>query len=1067
MVKKLRHAAKNLVGFTYIKTILREIKQSFTRFIAIFAIVALGVGFLAGLMSGTPDMENSVDTYYDENKMMDIFIKSNFGFTAEDLKAVAETAGVEEVLPAYVMDYVVTTDGNESLVARIYGQDLFFSDAETGIDSLTLLEGRMPEQADECLVERSGGNLVEIGIGTIIAISSENEDYQDISDTFAVQEYTVVGIVSNPLYISTENEPSATGTGYIGAILYIDESCYALDVYTDLYLRILGAEALPAFSDTYDTYIENYMEELKTIGKERSLYRYTDVLNDAIQEVQEAEIEYTQNKEEAEIELSDSLNELNEASDEIESSKTQLAAAKKELAKGEQSLADERTLYEAEVSTAQAEITDGFSQVNTALAALEENKKMLDSIAPEIEAAEEALAMGATLDSETLEKIQQYHAALDVYNESYAQLTAQLDQLNAAQTSLDAQEEAAEASFAAADAELDAARAKIKSGQASITEAEDELAEGMESFVTARLEAEAEFLEAGTKINAAKQDIADMEYAEWYVLDHNSNVSYVSFSRNVEKVAAVTNVFPFFFLLVAALVTLTTMTRMIQEERAQIGTLKALGYTKGAIIAKYLIYCSLAGILGSIAGSLAGFQLLPAVIWNAYASMYHLPDLLTSLSWNFILISTLLVLASTIIATVSVCYYTLREKPASLMLPRAPKAGKRIFLEKITPLWKRLSFSYKSTARNIVRYKKHLFMTIIGIAGCAALMLAAFGLKDSMNDIVSTQFNDIFQYDLSIEVLEKDAFDTVLQNFLSDETQVENYIRISSEEGRIIAGASDTVTVIVPEDMAQLGTFIHLVKRESRETMDPSICQVAMSEKLAEVMHLTPGDTFSLENADGKEAVFTLDFVTENYVGAYVYVSRDAYTAAFGETPSYDRILVKTYAEKKEEKERVLSNILNSTSVSKAEFISETKKSYDNLMHSMVFVIMVIIVAAGSLAMIVLYNLINVNIEERRRELATLKVLGYHTKEIAAYIFREIAILCILGTAVGLVLGVFLHSYIVQAVEDINIMFGRNISWLSFLYSGGATLFFSAIVDLFMIKKLKKIKITESLKAID
>ena len=553
------------------------------------------------------------------------------------------------------------------------------------------------------------------------------------------------------------------------------------------------------------------------------------------------------------------------------------------------------------------------------------------------------------------------------------------------------------------------------------------------------------------------------------MLDRNSNLSYVSFDRNVEKVAAVSDVFPFFFLFVAALVTLTTMTRMIEEERTQIGALKALGYTKGAIIAKYLIYCGTAGLLGSITGALAGFQLLPMIIWNAYSTMYYLPNLITPFNWSFAIISNLIVLTSTILATVSACYYVLREKPAALMLPRAPKAGKRIFLEKIQPIWSRLSFSYKSTARNIVRYKKHLFMTVTGIAGCAALILTGFGVKNSVTDLANTQFENIFLYDLTINISNGGSYDDdTLLAFLSNTEKVESYIHVANISGKV-SGRDNTydVAIIVPEDMGKLESFINLNERESKTKLDPALCNVAMSEMLAHTLHLEVGDTFVLENAEKESAALTLDFITENYVGSYIYISKEVYSTAFTTDAEYNTIYVNTNLKEKEEKAEALSNIFNSMDVSGAAFISETKTSYDSLLYSMNYIVMIIIIAAGALAAIVLYNLINVNIEERRRELATLKVLGYHHEEVAAYIFRETLILSILGIAVGLTLGVFLHSYIISRVEDVTLMFGRKILWSSYVFSGGVTLIFALIVSLLMGRKLKKIKMTDSLKAND
>lgn len=510
------------------------------------------------------------------------------------------------------------------------------------------------------------------------------------------------------------------------------------------------------------------------------------------------------------------------------------------------------------------------------------------------------------------------------------------------------------------------------------------------------------------------------------------------------------------------------MTRMVEEGRTQIGTLKALGYTNGVIMAKYIIYCGIASFLGSIFGLMAGFKILPAVIWSAYGTMYSLPSLISRFDWTLALILSSLAITSTMVATISACYNALKEKPATLMLPRAPKAGKRIFLENITFIWSRMKFTYKATARNLIRYKKHFCMTVIGISGCTALIVAGFGLRDSIGDIANTQFDEIFKYDLIIEKDDIKKSDKILEDFLSNKDRVQGYIEVLSEDGSAQIGReSFDTSIIVPKESTKLKKFINLRDRRSGKPITFNDSSVILSEKLADALDIKIGDTFTLKNSDDVTAKFVLTGITENYVGSYAYINRASYIKAFGEDFSYDTLMVKTYITESSKQDQALVEILAGDTILNAEFASQTKESYDNLLGSISFVVIVLILAAGGLAIIVLYNLTNINIDERRKELATLKVLGFHDTEVAAYIYRETTILSIIGTGVGLFIGAILHSFIIKTGETVDLMFGRTISMTSFALSALVTLLFSVIVELIMYKKLKNIEMVDSMKAID
>lgn len=1026
------------MGKTYIKTIIREIKQSFGRFLAIFSIVALGVGFLAGLLAATPNMKTSVDHYYETHNMTDIFIKSNLGLTEDDFKEVAKVKEVGHIMPAYVTDELTETNEGELYTTRIFGLPLGeLSKKESRfINRLELVKGRMPRADNECLVERSGGYVSEMEIGTSLAIIKEDEDETDkLEDTYNETKFTVVGVVSNPFYFSKEREPSSVGDGRLGAIIYVNEKSYALDVYTDFYIRVLGSGQLPSFTDEYEDYTEEIVKKVEKVGKVRSKIRYNEVIEEANDKLNDAKDEFDLAKKKAYTELDDAFKELQKGQVEIIDAQADLFAAKDKIVESELSLEKEKTTYESQIKTQEAEFSKGESEL--------------------------AQARQSLLNAQSIIGMQAYNAGLN-------DIMAQESELQAGKSLLEAKKAEAQGEFARAQIQIDQAKRDLSQGESELKKAKEDLATGEVNYKKAKEEVEEELDDADFKITEAEEEIEDIKDGKWYVLDRNANVSYASFSANVEKVGAIAKVFPVFFLLVAALVALTTMTRMVEEGRTQIGTLKALGYTNAVIMSKYIIYCGVASLLGSIVGLVAGFQILPNVIWSTYKTMYRLPTLITEFNWPFAIVASIAAIGSTLGATVSAANMALKEKPATLMLPRAPKAGKRIFLERITFIWSRMKFTYKATARNLIRYKKHFYMTVIGISGCTALIVAGFGLRDSISDIANTQFDQILKYDLIIETDDTNKSDKVLEDFLGNPDKVKDHMTLFSKQGKVfLEEESYATTIMVPEEATKLKKFINLRERKGHQPVTFNESSVVVTEKLAETLNLKIGDYFTLENGDDQKAKFVLTGITENYVGSYVYINKGAYNKAFDEELSYDTLLIKSLITNAPEQDRTLVEVLSGDTTLSAEFMSQTKETYDNLLESINFIVIVLILAAGGLAIIVLYNLTNINIEERRKELATLKVLGFHNREVAAYIYRETSILSIIGTGVGLGLGTLLHGFIVKIGESIDLMFGRNISVLSFALSAIITLMFSGIVDLIMYKKLKNIEMVDSMKAID
>ncbi len=586
--------------------------------------------------------------------------------------------------------------------------------------------------------------------------------------------------------------------------------------------------------------------------------------------------------------------------------------------------------------------------------------------------------------------------------------------------------------------------------------------------------------EINAEVNAAIEDSRLAQSAglpasaSWYLLDRAStNVSYVSFDMNVEKVEDIAGIFPVFFIVVAALVALTSMTRMVEQDRMQIGTLKALGYNEGTIMIKYLVYCILACLVGLVVGILLGFSIMPNIFWNAYKTMYLLPSLYLGFSWWLALAVVFGSLAVTIIVTVIACRATTKEKPSVLMQPKAPKPGKRILLERCTPIWKRIKFKWKATIRNIFRYKKNMILTIVSVMGCTALILTGFGLGDSVAAVTDLQYSKVVFYDTIISHADsqEEGAGEELAAYI-DSLDDGSYTDVFSESGQLVIGSSrESVDMYAVDDAAEFANFVSLHSRTSGEALDISAEGIIIPENIAVVYDIRAGDDVTYRAADGTELALKISGVCENYTGSQVYMGADNFASAMEEAGSSIDLTPNTYLVKygygtdEEAMDAAAERLLTDASVTGVEFTYTTLRTFDSLSDTMGFVILILVVCAGALAAIVLYNLTNINIDERRKEIATLRVLGYTKWEVAGYIYRESSILTIVGALFGLLVGWLLHMYIVGRVNSVWMMFGKAIAPLSFLWAFLITLGFAILVYAFMLIKLYKIDMAESLKS--
>lgn len=937
---------------TYLTLVRRCLKRSLTRFLSITAIVAVGAGFLGGLLSTDLDMRLTVDDYYDRTGMFDIDAKCAFGLNESDIERLSALECTEDILPAFVYDLVFEKGGG-SCTARIYGMD-----AKRSMNNVILAEGRMPEKSDECVMVLGNKYTDGYSVGDIYTVSETNGFYDTRSDIFAHDSYTVVGRVTFPYYLSIEADPSTAGKGSIDVALIALPEAFTLKVYTDAFIAVKGARELDSFSEEYKTLIT----------------AAADTINTLADTIRAEKLEST--KAEAEKSLSEKRSEYEEAK----------AEAQEKLAAAEQSITEQEQLLAAK-----------SAELNAAKRDFDSQKDM----------------MPAAKRTET------------------------------------------EAALQKAQTELEEGEAKLSAAKAALE--------------SAKKQAEEKFAQANSELESARREIDSLAAPAWYNILRTDTLSFISYSGNCDKIGAIAKVFPVFFFFVAALVALTTMTRMVEEERGQIGTLKTLGYGNASIILYYIGFSFAASVIGSVAGLLLGMKVLPAVISGTYKMMYDLPATLVPYRLKYFITIPLISVACTGLATLAACLAAIRERPAALLLPKAPKAGKKILLEHITPIWHKMSFTRKVTARNVFRYKKRLFMTVAGVAGCCALLVTGFGLRDSIHDIVDLQFGELYTHNAEITLTgDSPAENEALLDILNGD-DVNSYSLIHTEKGYAGSDAdTESATIVIPESREDFAREVVFRDRHTKKTFEFTANGAYLTEKLSEQIGVSTGDSFTLKAADGSEFSLTVAGICENYISAYVFVDKSLFAAASGTDPDEikaNAVFLTAASEAPEKRDELSERLLATKAVANVRFNATVRESFENTVKSIDYIVMVLIAAAGILAVIVLYNLTNINICERVKELATIKVLGFYNGEVASYIYRETAILTLIGIVCGFGFGAWLHSFVVRTAEVNAVMFGRTASIQSYLLAAAVTIVFAALVDLIMYPKLKRIDMVESMKA--
>lgn len=1076
---------------TYLKDIFREIKISLGRFLSILCIVAIGVAFFAGIKASAPDMKNSADTYFDKYNVQDIQVYSTIGLTKKDVAAINKIKGVKSVQPSFSMDTLSQIDSTQMVIKVIsYGID-------QKMNKIRVVEGRMPERENECLVEASSATNKLYGtfhIGDTIKLQSGTDEA--LSKSLKHTKYKIVGTCYNPNYLSYEKGSSNIGSGTVNSFIYIQNTNVLKDYYTEVDVCVKGAKDLDCYSDEYFDVVDPVLKKIKKISNKQIDAR-----------IQSYQSELDEKKQEATDKFKDAENQFNDAQNKIDSGLSEIQSNELKLQNSKDQINQGWNEYYANL-----QLLDNIPTLQNAIAQIEESEKKLPELLSQKEQVENGLQqINAEGDLNTkrtliqnaidfidiaLKKLENYPDSSDAetirikLNEKKELLQGQLsliDQAIAKKAELEAilpqiqsgieQIQAGVAKKAELQSQLNQllnaknelnnayvslinGQAQYEDGISKIEDAKNELNKSIEQLTLSKAEFNIQKHDALRELSDAQLEIDKME-GKWIVLDRNSHYSYRDYGACADRMDGIAKVFPVFFFLVAALVCMTTMTRMVDEQRNEMGTLKALGYSKLQIASKYIIYALIASILGSILGCSLGMYLFPTVIFNAWNTLYNIDQIKFLFQPGLILLASGSVTGITLLATLYSIYSELIEMPSQLMRPKAAKAGKKILLERITFIWKRLSFLQKVTARNIFRYKKRFFMTIIGIAGCSALLVAGFGINDSISDIVNQQYNVIYHYDATVSAKTSEITSQIKSLKGVKDVYEEDHLAVTTK----IENKDISTTVHIISNDKKFKDFCTLFNGNKEFDLDDS--SVLISQKMATKLNKKTGDTIKIKDANNKVIKAKIKGVFTNYVGHHIYASESLYKSWNTNAKTTHIYLIKSKKTTKKFERNLGNKIMNIDGVQSVTFYSSLQKNFKDMIKSISYIVVVLVISAACLAFVVLYNLSNVNISERKREIATIKVLGFTRKEVDAYINRETILLTILGSLIGLGIGIGLHHLIMNLAEMDDIMFGRTINSISYVISFVMTIGFSAIINLFMHKKLNNIQMVESLKAVE
>ena len=958
------------------KSTLHEIKGSFGRWIAILAIVALGVGFFAGLKVCKPAFTETATEYLHQQNFFDYQLISTLGLEDEDVEIIKDVFQVGNAEGSYSADVLVSVKGAEN---GEIGTKFLTISKEINIPSL--VAGRMPTKADQCLVDATF--FSEEDIGKTISISKNNTD--TTLDMLAYDTYTITGLANTPLYLNYERGSTSIGDGTISAFVLIPKLGFSSDVYTEIYATLAYSPYI--FTKEYKQATEDATPALEEAMKVCSDRRYNSIINAA-------------------------EDELSSAEDEINSKKEDIEAAENEISSSEE------YLY-----------------------------KFDDIIGNAVEKYQSSSALIEEQRQQAYQNLDRFYELRLITKEEYEQSKKELDEQYA--TTQEENKLIEEDLYWASDA--------IDEGIYQINDAKNQINDG-----------KSQIADAENEISEARKEISKIKYPVNYVLGRETNIGYACFDNDVSIVDGIAKVFPLFFFMVAALVCMTTMSRMIEEQRTQIGILKALGYNRKQILWKYIFYSGSSALVGGIGGFFIGTYLFSWVIWEAYKMMYGFADIIFVVDLPLGFVALLAALLCSVGTTVYSCYGELSQVPAQLIRPKAPAAGKRIFLERIPIIWNRIKFLQKVSIRNVFRYKKRFFMMVLGICGCTALLVAAFGVNDSVRNVVSMQYDEISHVDFTVS-FNHNLSSKEERTFLEDTNKYADeclFLYTSSVDARVNDEVK-TINLVVKEKADDISPFIDL-HLEDKKINYPGKGEGVINDNLANILGLKVGDDLTVYDSDNKAMTIKISGVCENYVFNYLYITDETYIETYEEYGVNSAYIVGASEEQTKLKDHeVAAKLMDATNVASVTSSEEFKSRIENIMKSLDYIIVLIIACAGALAFIVLYNLTNINITERIREIATIKVLGFYPRETSSYVFRENIILTGISAIVGLPLGKLLHSFIMSELQVSLMNFDVHVAPLSYVYALVGTFVFSMIVNLVMKKKLDKISMIESLKSVE
>ena len=1044
---------------------------------SILAIVLLGVGFFVGIRVTSPNMQKTIDKYFEDTNFLDLDLLSTWGITDTDINYIKEKGFAVE--PSYQIDAIV--EGETEEVAKVISFDSL-----SKMNKTILLEGNFPKNNNECVIEKNK-YTESYKIGDTIKLND---------DSLKEKTLKIVGIVKTPLNASIQSGTSTKLSRIINFFMYVPKTNFDIDYYTNLSVDL--NTNISSFSDEYKELIEYKTKELKSITEKLKTKRYDEEVKKANDEIKKQEDELTQEKEKynkeikkAENQINSALNQYNtnlanlnkqvkDSEEQFENSYKELDKNKNTLLKNQKELQKQKENFNKTKKDLQNKITELNSSKIKLLKTIEENNVKINELSNEKKSLEELINTGINIETNK-EKMVTIEKNLNSLNKTNESLNLNLKEIEKNINEINSTIKTTETTFSKNEKvikeslkTIEVNRKKIKDAESSVdnkiknamielNNAYNLIIKNKNKLEEEKQEADIQFEDAEIQIENAKKDIEKIKKPTWYVLDRESNIGFYQYSQDTDRIANIGEVFPLVFFVVAILICLTSITRMVEEERNQLGTLKALGYSNLQIVSKYVMYALLATLLGSVLGILIGPRIIPEVIYSMYSTMYYnIGKLVNSFNLYHVIVGTVLAITSTLIATFFACYKELKEVPASLMRPKAPRVGKRVFLEKIPFIWKRLPFTKKVTVRNVFRHKKRFLMTIIGVAGCTGLIIAGFGLKDCITVMAPKQYGEIFDYDIELVFKDNATLNEKKNEIerINKNDKINKTIRVNKSSINIDnIETNQTIQMIVPFD--DMTGFINLKNRTTGEEYNLNNDDIIITEKLANLLEVDVNDKVVINN-DGNIYDVKIDNIAENYFSHYIYMNIKTYDSNY-----YNTLLIKTEDLTENEKNELSNFLRENDMISSITFTQSMSGIFDATMDNFGLVTSVLIVSAGLLAIVVLYNLANVNISERIRELATIKVLGFTDKEVYNYIARESTILTVIGMILGCLMGKVLTLYILKTCELDSVMFATTINLSSYIYSLIITGVFTIIVNITTYFSLKKVDMIESLKSIE